>query len=74
MYFLQDVDKHKDTDEEDNSNSALDVEEELQNELCKLWDMAMNPVSACLSFPLDPLFPNHASPPKNGLLRVMNGI
>ena len=50
MYFLQDVDKHKDTDEEDNSNSALDVEEELQNELCKLWDMAMNPVSVVWVF------------------------
>jgi len=31
--------------DENNSDLVVDVDEELQNELCKLWDMSMNSVS-----------------------------
>ncbi|XP_045175608.2 protein saal1-like [Mercenaria mercenaria] len=31
-----------DRENEEESNLAVDVDEELQNELCKLWDMSMN--------------------------------
>ncbi|XP_060565434.1 protein saal1-like, partial [Ruditapes philippinarum] len=36
--FIEEVDRE--TEEE--SNLAVDVDEDLQNELCKLWDMSMN--------------------------------
>ncbi|KAK3101312.1 hypothetical protein FSP39_002616 [Pinctada imbricata] len=40
MKLIQEVDKEEASNEE--SEFGLDVDEELQNELCKLWDMSMN--------------------------------
>lgn len=32
-------------EEESDSELVVDIDEEMQNELCKLWDMSMNAVS-----------------------------
>ena len=40
--ILQEVDREQTEGEE--CEFGLDIDEELQNELCKLWDMSMNPV------------------------------
>ena len=42
FYFLQEVDREN--EEGMNTDLMVDVDEDLQNELCKLWDMSMNAV------------------------------
>lgn len=39
------MDKENEGKEAAESEFGVDVDEDLQNELCKLWDMSMNPVS-----------------------------
>ena len=41
--LLQEVDKENENQED--TEFGVDIDDELQNELCRLWDMAMNPVS-----------------------------
>ncbi|XP_041367816.1 protein saal1-like isoform X2 [Gigantopelta aegis] len=41
MKLIQEVDKETENKEE--TEFGVDIDDELQNELCRLWDMAMNP-------------------------------
>ena len=43
-FFIQEVDKQNDSRNEENE-FGVDVDEDLQDELCNLWDMSMNSVS-----------------------------
>ncbi|XP_048242098.1 protein saal1-like [Haliotis rufescens] len=43
MKLIQEVDKENEGKEAAESEFGVDVDEDLQNELCKLWDMSMNP-------------------------------
>ncbi|XP_067656159.1 protein saal1-like [Haliotis asinina] len=43
MKLIQEVDKENEGKEAAVSEFGVDVDEDLQNELCKLWDMSMNP-------------------------------
>lgn len=47
VLLLQEVDKETEAEEgvESESDFSVDVDEDLQTELCKLWDMSMNTVS-----------------------------
>ncbi|XP_064634981.1 protein saal1-like [Lineus longissimus] len=42
MKLIEEVDKHEEKTDEEQSEFGFDVDEDLQNELCKLWDMSMN--------------------------------
>ena len=42
IYLKQEVDREN--EEGMNTDLMVDVDEDLQNELCKLWDMSMNAV------------------------------
>ena len=46
-YLKQEVDREN--EEGMNTDLMVDVDEDLQNELCKLWDMSMNAVGWILS-------------------------
>ena len=51
MSHPQEVDKEQEGKEgKEETDQGLDVDEDLQNELCKLWDMSMNSVSIVYSF------------------------
>ena len=46
---MQTVDKHENSKNDPNyTDTELDIEDSLQDDLCKLWDMSMNSVSCIL--------------------------
>jgi len=49
MLSVQAVDSENESkDAKPTSDSGLDLEDGLQDELCNLWDMSMNPVGVCV--------------------------